>query len=878
MHLIKPSVLALSSRPIEYRGRFGLCLSAALHVPMAQAPQGTLWGEQSMWNFLAEAMTIPLIDECVAKLVPEFLVHGRAFAPPDSPGRCAVRVGLGAVHKRLLVSGERAWTGAGQVSAAQAFPEGMPLDWTRAYGGADFPANPVGRGRLAQEPGAQVLPNIEYLDDPLLDPRRPVRPAGLGALDVLSLQRAQFRGTYDENYLKQHAPGYPPDLDWRHFNLAPQDQWLPQPLAGDEPFVLDHLHPTRPHLSGRLPGMRVRLFADYRVGPGDSLEAFKLKEVPTRLTTVWFFPNDERMVLIWHGLAEVSEHDGSDIARLMGAVERQGEPREDAHYASVLARRLDPVYGAVESLSDADLLPADVDTVDPAFEQSTEAFKMDGLQAEAQHRRAQIDVAMARERLAAEGKDPDAMGLRVPAREKPPSLAELPAYLKAKRQAMEHQQLLALDDMLQHLEKAMVFAKQHKIDLTQLAHRGPPTYRAREQLLALKDQFAQLGQPFDAAAFALKFVQREKAERFAYMQSAHMQPPAFAQPPAQAAQTRQELAWMLARGLKVLPEIDLTGADLSQLDLRGLDLSGAWLESANLSGSNLSGCNLSGAVLAHADLRGCMLVEAQLVGANLGRARLAGAVLDRADLTGAMLMHTAMAGCHVRHARLVGANLLHTTWGEVDATGADLSGVTFYQLDLRGLCLVEAQLGGAQFIECQAQGLDFSQAQLGGACFVTCELQGARFCGADAVGLVFAKQCELANTDFAQARLSQANFGETAATEARFVSARLDGAYFGMARLDRADFRLVSAKGALFRKARLVGARLAGGQLQDALFPYADLRGTDLRQANLFGADLTRVALDSRTQFDGALTERARTWPRLSPEQQALVATRDLTG
>ena len=39
-------------------------------------------------------------------------------------------------------------------------------------------------------------------------------------------QRVKYRGTYDANYLKEQSPGYAPDLDWRYFNLAPQDQWL----------------------------------------------------------------------------------------------------------------------------------------------------------------------------------------------------------------------------------------------------------------------------------------------------------------------------------------------------------------------------------------------------------------------------------------------------------------------------------------------------------------------------------------------------------------------------------------------------------------------------------------------------------------------------
>ena len=84
------------------------------------------------------------------------------------------------------------------------------------------------------------------------------------------------------------------------------------------------------------------------------------------------------------------------------------------------------------------------------------------------------------------------------------------------------------------------------------------------------------------------------------------------------------------------------------------------------------------------------------------------------------------------------------------------------------------------------------------------------------------------------------------------------------------DLRLGAAKGALLRKSRLQGARLAGANLHDAVLAHADLRGADLRGSNLFGADLSRVWLNDQTQFEGALTTRARTWPRWSAEQQAV--------
>ena len=154
---------------------------------MAQGPRGTLWAEQSMWSFLAKEMAQPLIDEGVAKLTPEFLVHGKAFPPQDTPTACAVRARFAGCEKTLLAFGDRYWDGD-RASAPRPF-ESMPIDWSQAYGGADFAQNPHGRGRITQD-GVAWLPNIESPHERLLRPDEAIAPAGFGALDSMAPQRA----------------------------------------------------------------------------------------------------------------------------------------------------------------------------------------------------------------------------------------------------------------------------------------------------------------------------------------------------------------------------------------------------------------------------------------------------------------------------------------------------------------------------------------------------------------------------------------------------------------------------------------------------------------------------------------------------------------
>jgi uncharacterized protein YjbI with pentapeptide repeats len=876
MEITKPNQLGISFRAIEYRKRFGLCVSGYLHVPFDQQESGVIWGEQSLWNYLSTAMTIPLIDEGVVKTTPEFLVHGQVFPPLHQPSACAVRARLGGTEKTLLAFGERYWD---RNNPSDAKPlDKLALSWSHAYGGVDYAANLVGKGRSIQE-GMKWLPNLELPHDRLIRPDQAVQPAGFGALDVMHPQRVATRGTYDENYLKEHSPGFAPDLDWSHFNIAPSDQWLKAPIKGDEPYALDHMHPTQRHIQGFLPGLRVRIFAEYGAiytgnAVQDQASGAKVREVPMRLTTVWFFPHAERMVLVFHGMAETAEDDGSDIAGLLGGVERLSEVKADAHYLDVLRRRRDAQDGSVESMNDHDLLPASINIDDPAFEQAKSAFNMDGLQAEAKFRGAQAEVLGVRQLLSSQGQDPDALGLKMPTREVQPTTAELPAYLKAKRKEMEEQQWDQIDDMVTHVERMQAMVKSGELKPEQLndaRHRGPPDYRAQLHLQELKTLAEHSGQSLDTKDLEPKLMQIEALERINYVQVAHTQPPARKLVGEAASRHKEDTHWMLDKGIRNFAGADLTGADLADLDLRGIDFTGAWLESANLARSNVSGANFTAAVLAHSNLQGLIAIKANFTAANLGRSEMAGAIFDESEFGAAMMMQCDFAKTQFIKAKVVGAQWLESAWGKADWTGVQAADSLFHKFDLKGMVFTEANLAASTFIECDLTGVDLRAANLTGASFITCKLDGALMVGAQLSGAVFSLKCSLVGADMTQANLTSANLGESDLRGARLVKAVLDGACMPLARLDGCDMRLASIQGALMRRTILRKANLAGANFKDAIMQHADLRSTDLRSANLFGADLSRVKLDGDVRLDNALLKRARIWPRLTPEQQAVV-------
>jgi uncharacterized protein YjbI with pentapeptide repeats len=872
MQTYKPFALSLTTRCIEYRQRLGMCVSAWVYFPFVEPTQrAALWTEMGMWQFLAKQLPEDAADVGVVKRAPEFLVRGIAYPGGVEANACAVRVKVGPREKTLLVSGERHWEGD-RISQPAPF-ESLPLSWRHAYGGPDFPDNPLGTGRTdAEVNGVQVrhLPRVELASPRLLRPDDVVPPAGFGMLDQNWPQRAQYRGTYDDAWFKEHSPGFAPDLDWKFFNTAPPDQWFDAPLVGDEAFEFDNLHPTKPKVAGRLPGVRTRVFCNLR-----SAQGLRLTEVPMQLKTLWFFPHAERGVLIYQGLLPVTDEDAADVEHMMGAVERLGEPKSEEHYARVLKQRLDPQKGALYTLRDSDLLPEGVSGSDPDFDAAQDDFKLKGLMAEAQRRHAEVQIELTRAQVKAQGLDPDALNIRMPPREKVPTLEELPDYLEQKLAEVAQQQKSAFEEAAKQVSQANAIAQKAGIDLDAARHRGPPLYNAAAHLQALMSQIpADLrnaaGKPvIDFQALAPKLVQAEAASRLSYLMSAHLQPPAHPLPPQAAAAFKEEMRQAYAKGMN-FRSANLTGADLSGLDLRQADFTAAQMESVNLSGANVSGANFSNAVLAHGNLSGLVAIGSNFTGANLGAAKLDQAAFDQANLGGAILMRVNFSGTSFRGARLDGANVLESTYGAADWTEASCAGLHFIKADLKGMLLAGAKMGGVNFIECDLSGVNLEQAELSGANLMTCKGQGAILRQASLLNAIFAMGCDFSGTDFSAARMTGCNLRGAVLSAAKFCAATLDQADCSEARLDGADLSRASAKGALFIKSDLRGGVCAGLNWMEAIVQRADLRGTDLRGSNLFGCDLSRIRVDAQTRFDDSLATRARTYPRRrqTPDEQ----------
>jgi hypothetical protein len=390
VRVIKPETLSLLTRPFEFRREFWLGVAVLAFVPIGDTP--VLLPEAAMWPFLSEELPPDLpLDAAIPKVRAEFLAVAHCQAP-DAVAAPLVRTGiqLGPLIKLLDVHGDRMLDQRTRgISKAVPF-EHMPIDWSHAYGGPGFADNPLGKSLLATDAPTGTVP-VHNILNPRLGRDGARMPVSYGPVDQAWPSRARFAGTYDDAWLKQDFPGFARDIDWRFFNAASADQWLSEPLKGDETCAFKNLHPEQKLLKGRLPGMAPRLFLVRKSDAGS------FEEVPLSLTTVWFFPHRERMALVHHGRARIAQEDASDIARVVIGADLLNALRPADEFRAVMVKRADTKGRAAHALRDADLVP--VQLLPPAATGPVAEPEGPGRAVARARKRAEREYAAARETI-----------------------------------------------------------------------------------------------------------------------------------------------------------------------------------------------------------------------------------------------------------------------------------------------------------------------------------------------------------------------------------------------------------------------------------------------------------------------------------------------
>jgi uncharacterized protein YjbI with pentapeptide repeats len=684
-------------------------------------------------------------------------------------------------------------------------------------------------------------------------------------MDVTFAQRRARAGTYDQRWLEEHFPGLAPDAAPTFFNVAPEDQWIEGFFQGDEALLVENMHPERPRIEGRLPGLATRCFVTQRTPEGE-----RFVEVPLRWDTVWLFPSAAAGVVIAHGTLAVVEDDAADVLHLVCACEDPASPRTADHYQRTLARRLDKDKGVIAGLSDSDLMPPRASGVAPNFDAGDIGrwVLSENLHAKNMRRGAERKRAEMRAMVEGNGLDPKDYGLAEPLSEpEAPPLDDLDAlaeYVEAQTARADAMLAEAKQTEAKAKEDARRTCAEMGVDcdamMADAAKKGagPPKLDAAAQVERLRE-VGMRGEEVDALRAALEKQERGLLEM--YRRFGHVQPTAAAMDPDAAARVRVLVELAIDTG-ESLAHRDFTGANLAGMTLRGVDLTGAFLEAADLSGCDLGDATLEDAVLAKANLRGADLTAGRLRGANLGGAALCDAVFERTDLTDAVLSGADLAGARFAGATLTGADWLETKLAGVDFSGAVLGQANLIKADLRCARFAGADLSDANLVECVLDGADFSGARLEKTTFVACKGEGVSFREARLRQGILVHGSSFARADFRDADMEKVNLRGTALAGARFDRANLANADLSECDASGATFERAVLKGALMIRSGLVDVTLRGANLVDALASKARLAGADFTGANLYRADLSRVVGDERTTFAEAEVGHVRFLPK----------------
>ena len=914
MQIFKPLQLSLLTKQFNWKNKNHLAVTVLLGFPFDSNEEVLL--EQDLWSRQPDLLgERSMLDACMPKPQGEVLVYGNYYAPGGQPVKAdRVQVLMGPIDKSLAVIGQRYWRTLLAPTDPEPFTE-LSLSYEYAFGGKDYKKNPTGKGMDEVDVFGEMrlpMPNIEDTDNLITSTDHRPDPAGLGPLDMMWEQRAAKTGTYDEAWQRDYFPGYPPDLDWTHFNTAPSDQWIDGYWQGDETFKLLNMHPEKTEVGGKLPAFRTRCFVEKQAGQGTLFT-----EVEMRAETTFLFPNEEIGVLLFRGVIEVEEDDATDIENLLLAYEDLAQtPRSKEYYDEALRNRLDESKVFKYMMYTKDIIPDSercgftrlLDDVDMSGD--SELAKNLDARAEAEKQKA-LDMLeqqkqQLKEKLEAAGIDPTPYLEKFEISDELPDDPHLKGIMEtmekilpgstqgdAKNIKVEEVDFGKFDELSEKMdamaEAKKEDAKQQLRDVIKKVEGTEAELQVREKVEAalkqmdelpdlprpagdemlenlkqqlqkveeVKEQMRARGIPEDQLPkvdISLEEVEQKLQEAFVQMKEMYRSGAHYIDGKPPHKEPIDIIQYRFKKSLEKgesLAGRDLSGVDFSGLDLSGMDLSGCYLEYTNFSNTKLRGANLKRAIITHADLTNADLTGAMLEECNLGASRLNGTIIANVDFGEAVLSKSDLSHAKFTHCDLSEVNFLEAVMTGVVMTDCKLQGANFLEMNFTGSRFIDCELKECNFIQSQLENCNFSNSDLSGSNFVECNLDNSRFVEANMTNVRFPAGCSLRNCNFNKANLDKANLRDTEAENSRFEQASFNQADFSGANLQNTKFYGAVGKRAMFIKSDLGGADFSSVNLMEGSLMKARLTNADLSYSNFYAVEFLNATVGG-TDFTGA--------------------------
>lgn len=879
----------------------------------------SLWGfglstgkpllEKDLWPMILSALPEgEAFDTGLPKFRAEYLVAGAFLSAEPVPGG-TVQIECGNLSKTLAVFGDRYWTST-SFDGPEPIVE-MPLTYQQAFGGSDYAANPSGKGLddvVHQGIKRRPLPNVEYHDALVTSKNDKPRPASPGNIDITWSPRSQLAGTYDDEYIKRHMPGFPPDMDPNYFCCGASDQWFDDFPDGRESYRITNMNLEHPELTGQLPGINARLFIEL-----ETESQAKLVELDSQLDTVWFLPNQDCGVLIHRGVFDLSAEPEAEIASLLIAHESQGEsPRDSAHYEHQLARRTDPEKGVIYSISTEAIIPQGVmcgfkqmmseagnnsDVALQQFETYTagqiekletqlndeleangsplKEHGFDGVSAKdlqsrlttddtEQGRNIQAIVDKIIPRDAANDNDIDLANMDLSA------LSELDEYMKTLARDQEAQALDGLRERIEQLKsqpstESLVEDLEQALEERQRPPVLPRIRRDIEQSLdTIKAQIEEARQQLmihqsigvDPSAIVeqLDSLEQTSAQMAASISSAeggYRSGAHFAEEsrsPHEGEEDRLASEFSSALGSKDnFTSLDLAFTTLPGLKITGTSITESYFEYSDLGRAVLDNVVFSESVFAHARLTEAVVTDCVFKDCNLGACDLTNARFERCEFDETIFSRSLFKG-----AVFIGCTFTNRMDGylEADLKGAsfidcDMQGCLFNELDLSGCAFKDSNLDNSNLIKCTLNSCIFKASSLNGANLVGAIATSADFTDCKLDNVRFVDSCDLTDSVFSNASGFLANFRDSQLAGADFRGSDFHQCDFSNATMTGADFSLSRIRNSMFDNTDLERARFKRVDAMEASFQKARLVAASFEQANLYGANFYGVEVGS---------------------------------
>lgn len=662
-------------------------------------------------------------DFAIMKPEVDVLVEGHVYAIAPQPGskgttamQAAVRVrgAGGAVDRAIAVFGDRAWAGAAltRVPSDPSPFESIPLTYARAFGGPNYAANPngVGAGAEPSSDGVRRMPNFEEIGKLVTSPDASPPPAGLSGIHPEWAARRRFVGTFDKAWYRERWPYYPRDFDWHYFQSAPPNQRLPR-ANGDEEYELVGVHPAHGRIAGRLAGLRARVFAK-RYGKDD------LVDVPVRLDTISFAPDDGAVHLVWRGHLPVTSDDAPEIEALFATTEPVAGP------AVTLADARDRYVRAVAE-------PAEEDD-DDAPDEEPEAARETEEDVEAR----KIDAQIAEIEADILGRQADAGVTSEPVPEPDP---EVIAALLREAEADEEDVQEVLAGMRGEERAAPPEPKPEVRALVEERLKSGESLAGVDLRGVDLSDLDLAGADLEELDFSHARFDRSNLSRASLVGSKFVAASFVAANLAGA--TASDADFTEAR----LIETNLVGARFERVEARGACAEGADFTKANLEeaifgDADFTRAKLDEALLGATDFTGATLERATfrraaMVDVRLYDVRGEKVIFDGADLTNARAEGAKLPGASLRdvvadgsvweRATLSNANFLGASLRDASFNKARCDKTIFGEVDLRAGRLLKARLTGAMLVKANLMDARLDRAILDGA-----DLRGANLHGA----------------------------------------------------------------------------------------------------------------------------------------------------